>query len=340
MTDKNAIKVVSSLLQLQPFINSKVDAQVADIIKKYPYFIPVRYAKAAQAQKKKAFSTDMLTSIYPYTGNWLMFRDFIQGVRKPVPKVAKPAEEQEKTPVIPDIKPLPVAAIKEDVEVVAIPEEWIPIIMESVTKEQQIVADEEPIQPVINISITEVTAGPEAVINEDEQQPIFTMPKVQEHIFEPTQSQDYFLQQGIKIGREVPGNIDELKVHHEEKSKDKALMVVMSFTEWLLHYKNTSEKKTSEIEDQKAMRNRWQKEKLAAAMEEENDEIPENVFEMAVNSIAKEEGLASESLADIYMKQGKYDQAIEMYKKLSLRNPQKNTYFARKIEEILKEKRS
>ena len=84
----------------------------------------------------------------------------------------------------------------------------------------------------------------------------------------------------------------------------------------------------------------WQKEKLAAALEEENDEIPENVFEMAVNSIAKEEDLASESLAEILITQGKYGKAIDMYRKLSLRNPQKNAYFARKIEALQKEKES
>jgi tetratricopeptide (TPR) repeat protein len=84
----------------------------------------------------------------------------------------------------------------------------------------------------------------------------------------------------------------------------------------------------------------WQKEKLAAALEEENEEIPEKVFEMAVNSITKEDDLASESLAEIHAMQGKYDKAIEMYRKLSLRNPQKKAYFARKIEVLLKEKQS
>ena len=113
---------------------------------------------------------------------------------------------------------------------------------------------------------------------------------------------------------------------------------MMSFTEWLLHFKNSSEKIKSEQAGQKEVKAMWQKEKLAAALEEETDEIPENVFEMAVNSIAREEGLASESLADIYIKQGKFDKAIEMYRKLSLRNPQKNAYFARKIEEVLKER--
>jgi pentatricopeptide repeat protein len=48
----------------------------------------------------------------------------------------------------------------------------------------------------------------------------------------------------------------------------------------------------------------------------------------------------SESLAEIYVKQGKLDKALEMYRKLSLRNPQKNAYFADKIKEILKENQS
>ena len=113
---------------------------------------------------------------------------------------------------------------------------------------------------------------------------------------------------------------------------------MMRFSEWLLHFKNAAERQQEETKDQKALKTMWQKEKLAAAMEEENEEIPENVFEMAVNSISREEGMASETLADIYIKQGKYDHAIEMYRKLSLQNPQKNAYFARKIEEALKNK--
>ena len=156
-----------------------------------------------------------------------------------------------------------------------------------------------------------------------------------EALISPIYTQDYFLQQGEKISEEIPGEIEDLK-----DDIDKSLMVMMSFSEWLLHFKSTTRKQEEEKKDQRALKTMWQKEKLAAALEEENEEIPENVFEMAVNSIAKEDGLASESLAEIYIKQGKYDKAMEMYRKLSLRNPQKNAYFARKIEEVLKEKQS
>lgn len=156
----------------------------------------------------------------------------------------------------------------------------------------------------------------------------------------PIYTKDYFLQQGEKVSDEIPLEINELRDNAAADDEDKSLMVVMSFSEWLLHFKNTSEKQKEESKDQKALKTMWQKEKLAAAMEEENEEIPETVFEMAVNSISKEEGLVSESLADIYIKQGKYDKAIEMYRKLSLRNPQKSAYFAHKIDEALKDKQS
>ena len=171
-------------------------------------------------------------------------------------------------------------------------------------------------------------------------------PAQYETVFEPSDdplifpiyTRDYFLQQGEKIPEEIP-QVDELKIEAIE-DEDKSLMVVMSFSEWLLHFKSSSEKQKEETKDQKALRSMWQKEKLAAAIEEENEEIPENVFEMAVNSISKEDGLLSETLAEIYIKQGKYDKAVEMYRKLSLRNPQKSIYFARKIDEALKDKES
>ncbi len=167
-----------------------------------------------------------------------------------------------------------------------------------------------------------------------------TNDKTAEALISPIYTQDYFLQQGEKISEEIPVEIEDLKESPDTDDVDKSLMVMMSFSEWLLHFKSTTRKHEEEKKDQRALKTMWQKEKLAAVLEEENEEIPENVFEMAVNSIAKEDGLASESLAEIYIKQGKYDKAMDMYRKLSLRNPQKNAYFARKIEEVLKEKQS
>ena len=322
MTDKNAIHLISGLLQNPPSANDAGNNPVAKYIQKYPYFIPARYIKAAHHHKKKAFSEEMLANIYPYTGNWLLLIDHLEGVAKP--RVEKIVEEEtvavKETPTEPEAIKTPTGSEVTEPQVAPESEIFVPeTIAEIPLPEPEIAAAvyEEPL--------------PEPIAEAEKE------PLKEEDIFTPLHSEDYFMQQGIKIPGDMPENVDELKAEPVDK-RDKSLMIMMSFTEWLLHFKNTAEKMASEQEDKKAVRTMWQKEKLAAALEEENDEIPENVFEMAVNSITKEDGLASESLADIYTKQGKYDQAIEMYRKLSLRNPQKNAYFARKIEAILKDK--
>ncbi|MBL7766438.1 MAG: hypothetical protein JNJ58_10115 [Chitinophagaceae bacterium] len=119
-----------------------------------------------------------------------------------------------------------------------------------------------------------------------------------------------------------------------EEEEDKSLMVMMSFTDWLFHFKTKAEREREEERAQKALKTAWQKEKLTAAMEEEEEEIPEQIFKQAMDSISSESGIISESLAKVLAAQGKHDKAIAMYKKLSLRNPEKNAYFADRIKEL------
>ena len=197
-----------------------------------------------------------------------------------------------------------------------------------------------PVAPIEDILPPHVAEVPTAEPIELPNQPEAKL----EDIATPVYTEDYFKHQGVHIPTDVPSDIAEMAVpvpeaHAEvaDSEEDKSLMVMLSFEEWLLHFRSKEETATEEQQEQKALKTMWQKEKLAAALEEENDEIPEGVFDMAMTSIAKEDGLASESLADIHVKQGKYDKAIEMLQKLSLRNPEKSGYFARKIEEIKKE---
>lgn len=128
--------------------------------------------------------------------------------------------------------------------------------------------------------------------------------------------------------------VDSVTLTEEEK-RQKSLMVMMSFNDWLNHFKSKTENEQIEEQEKRALKTAWQKEKLTAVIEEEQDEIPEKIFKQAMDSISMENALISESLAVILAKQGKTDKAIEMYKKLSLRNPEKNSYFADRIKDLL-----
>lgn len=315
---------------------------VDNVVQQYPYFLPARYLQAAQQHKNDAFSDAMLSRMHCYMGNWLLFCDFVQAASTgmPLPALNRPAPVEE-------IKEQPAHQLVAEPEVITEAPE--PLVEEQpVTPtpplETGVAAQAENIGKHVAEAVTEQPVPTEIVDN------VAHMDEVIEHAMEaadapvpeldelisPVFTNDYFRQQGLKVDEEMPEIPRDWK--SEKHDKDKSLMVMMSFAEWLLHFRNTAERQREESEDQKALKTMWQKEKLAAAIEEENDEIPEKVFEMAVNSITKEEDLASEPLAEIYIKQGKYDKAIDMYRKLSLRNPQKNAYFARKIEDILKEK--
>ena len=450
MINESSIKYLSCLLDSPATVTDGDQRSMKIFRQTFPYFVPIRYLEAVESNKRSPLSPEMLTTMQPYVGNWMLFTDFLEagnmeqaGVSSaqsnggasedffqlirgnvaeelPVAEIENNYSEPElsvsstedsipeqvvlqvnelvyvpveETNVVPEAESItsesaseneivdepvaaPVAAEPEQAPepVVAVSEAFLQLIREEGLEQDRengkhpvsepsaagaiipqpvfdSTSEPEPefsgvqdhliaeplLKPVAVVApaIEEVIAAPETIaedataVDTEDQNPLIY----------PIYTQDYFLQQGEKISEEIPTEIGDL-IEYTESDEDKSLMVMMSFSEWLLHFNNTTRKQEEEKKDQKALKTMWQKEKLAAAIEEENEEIPENVFEMAVNSIAKEDGLASDSLAEIYIKQGKYDKAIDMYRKLSLRNPQKNAYFARKIEEVLKDKQS
>ncbi len=117
-------------------------------------------------------------------------------------------------------------------------------------------------------------------------------------LFEPMHLVDYFASQGIKLSDEV-------------QTADKLGKQLKSFTEWL-----------------KTMK------KVHVENEAENLVKPDiNVQLLAENSNAEAEVL-TESMAEVFARQGKIAKAGEVYQKLSLLNPAKSTYFAAKLENL------
>jgi len=375
MTKQESINYISSLINDPAGITDGDQSSIALFRQKYPYFIPMRYLLALESHKKGAWSPAMISAIRPYSGNWILFCAYLAAGNPAEQSVSGGEIEISvvNTSEVPE-EPAASSVIEEPGEMDG-PVSDEQVIIPRVTVEQPVdndlfvEQDVDLLHPDLTGALvedtqeaTEVTSFTEETEEQTSalepepkaEQPavaeeiIFaestteqkTQEKEEEQLITPIHSQDYFLHQGERISEDLPEQIDELKYDQDKDDEDKSLMVMMSFSEWLLHFKNSSQKQKEELKDRKALRTMWQKEKLAAAMEEENEEIPENVFEMAVNSISSEDGLVSETLADIYIKQGKYDKAVEVYRKLSLRNPQKNVYFARKIDEILKDKQS
>ncbi len=99
-----------------------------------------------------------------------------------------------------------------------------------------------------------------------------------------------------------------------QKSKSKQSMNISSFEGWLksLEPLEGLEKKKKKKEKKK----KFKEHKLAR------------------KSVEKKKNLISEPLAELYLSQGHKNQAIEMYRQLSLVFPEKSAYFAAKISEI------
>lgn len=117
--------------------------------------------------------------------------------------------------------------------------------------------------------------------------------------FEPYHTVDYFASQGIKLSQ-------------EEVPKDKFGRQLKSFTEWLKTMKRLPATDISKAVD--------------ASSESKVQHLAEDSVHQA--------DVVTEAMAEVWIKQGNKEKAIETYNKLGLLNPSKKTYFAALIENL------
>jgi hypothetical protein len=217
---------------------------------------------------------------------------------------------------------------------------WLPVYQtlmaaeqeESMASEQAATTPEAPAFAAEAESGMVETEEPETSdLHPTDEQDAPTAEAEEQPLIQPLYTEDYFRFEGLETSDELPPRAPE------ESSEPQTLMVVMSFAEWLNYFKTKAQKEEEEAREKSALRSMWQQEKLAAAMEDDPEEIPEEVFEMAVSSITREDDLVSESLAQIYERQEKWGAAAEMYRKLALKYPAKSAYFAARADAAKKQ---
>jgi tetratricopeptide (TPR) repeat protein len=376
-TSSLTIRQITQMLESAELIAAADKKSIAQINEQYPYFSVGRYFQAARRHMSKPFSPDMMTGMQLYMGNWLLFHQFLNQAAKGVKTYAAYSKEAidsantdefatSVSTAIHQSAPLQTQTNEQPIEPAVMEG---PQLVDNTGTEGEVFAEDEPVQvldveaqietahlrenqadDLSDIEVVDLNDLPQDESNgkqvketssSDEQDNGLN----EESLIPPVYIEDYFRHEGVKVSNEIPENLKPPTAipyfHDDNVDEDKSLIVVRGFSEWLMHLKRKQEAEQSEEEGKRALKAMWQKEKLAAALEEdeEDDEIPENVFEMAVNSISHENDLISESLAEVLEKQGKHEKAIDMYRKLSLRNPQKNAYFADKIEKILKQQK-
>lgn len=133
----------------------------------------------------------------------------------------------------------------------------------------------------------------------------------------------------------------DLRASTEDLSRDMALLEEKrkSIDELKMLIESRIAALQQEKEEVKKEENKLSKNEIIDKFIAENPQISRpkqeffNPISVAQASVVDQENIISETLAMIYLNQGYVEKAISIYRKLSLKNPEKSVYFAKLIEE-------
>ena len=118
------------------------------------------------------------------------------------------------------------------------------------------------------------------------------------------------------------------------KTIEKDVTIKMNFIDWINYIeKNKVDSNLSESVDKKFD---LIETFLNNPSKIEKEDLNRNQKDISIETIASENELMTETLAKIYLKQQKYKKAIDAFRILSLKYPEKNAFFADQIKKIKK----
>jgi hypothetical protein len=270
------------------------------VLDESPYFAPARFLLTAGLKQTHSYNEWMghaqKTNLYFTNPNWLQY--LLEDITE------EPVREKITAGSTP-------AAITDQASAMAIPAlESVKEAMRKIDPSQENL--DETDEPMPDEYIEEEDALPEAIAADSKISGIlsnqladFKKPVEPDAVLDidadkkPLHTVDYFVSQGIKVDLSAMPQ-DKLTTH------------LRKFTDWLKQVK-TANNNPQDLGT--------------------NLEMEKAVAETAKNSNETRE-IVTESMADVLVKQGQADKAIQLYIKLSFLNPEKSSYFAAKIEQL------
>jgi hypothetical protein len=283
--------------------------ELENLANDYPYFAPAQYILLAKLKDadNNGYQAQLQKAILYYHDpivfdHFLNKEDYdVDFTSLDVPKTL-PAENR--------IEVLPEQEIQKDTREENLSEIQEPELSneiqtepsDEIKEEGEIIIENPPVEELLPEEIKNEAASNAAITERIEIIPPITAETNQTGtglVFEPYHTVDYFASQGIKLSQ-------------EEVSKDKFGKQLKSFTEWL-----------------KTMK-RLPAAEQVKSLEPGSEQKIEN---LAAHSVEGEE-VYTETMAEVWERQGNREKAMEVYNKLSLLNPSKRAYFAAKIDSL------
>lgn len=121
---------------------------------------------------------------------------------------------------------------------------------------------------------------------------------------------------------------------NKDKSIQKDISIKMNFIDWVnyIESKKIDNNKLESVDKKFNLIETFLNNPLKA----EKEDLDKDQEDISIKTLTSENELMTETLAKIYLKQKKYKKAIDAFRVLSLKYPEKNAFFADQIKKIKK----